>query len=217
VDELLKEIVEEIKLKSIFDSFREDLLSKIKPCTGRIVMHVIPYDSLDPMKQIVATSDAKERLCPMGSSGGTPRYNAEGLRNESNDDYIQLFRNGVIESVKTFSVYDDNGEIAGPDLEDGLITGLKVYLEAEKILGIEPPLLVMISMIGVEGHFIYPNPNRSDKYKIDSERVVPAPIEVTSYENIDYGQVLKPVLDTIWQAAGIKGSPFYNADGDRNV
>ncbi len=219
MDELFKDIVEEIKLKRIFDSFREDLLSKIKPCTGRIIMHVIPRDSLDPMKQIVATSDAKERLCPMGGSGGTTRYNAEGLRNESNDDYIQLFRNGVIESVKTFSIYDDKGEIAGPNLEDGLITGLKEYLEAEKILGIKPPLLVMISMIGVKGHFIYQNPGLGcgSGYEINSDKVVPAPIKITSYENIDYVQVLKPVLDTIWQAAGIKGSPFYNADGDRTI
>lgn len=109
MDELFKEIVEEIKLKRIFDSFREDLLSKIEPCTGRIVMHVIPRDSLDPMKQIGATSDAIGLLRPMGSSGWTPKDNAEGLRSESNDDYIQLFRNGVIESVKTFSVYEDKG------------------------------------------------------------------------------------------------------------
>ncbi len=219
MDELFKDIVEEIKLKRIFDSFREDLLSKIKPCTGRIIMHVIPRDSLDPMKQIGATSDAIGLLRPMGSSGWTPRDNAEGLRSESNDDYIQLFRNGVIESVKTFSVYEDKGEIAGPDLENGLITGLRLYLEAEKILGINPPLLVMISMIGVKGHFIYQNPGLGcgSGYEINSDKVVPAPIKITSYENIDYGQVLKPVLDTIWQAAGIKGSPFYNADGDRNV
>ena len=77
----------------------------------------------------------------------------------------------------------------------------------------------MISMIGVKGHFIYQNPGLGcgSGYEINSDKVVPAPIKITSYENIDYVQVLKPVLDTIWQAAGIKGSPFYNADGDRTI
>lgn len=214
------EFIEKIKLINIFNSFRDGLLSKIDSSPGKIIMHVVPLESLDPMKRI--TSDPMNLLLgllhPMGSTGYNPRYNADGWRSESHNGYLQLFRNGVIESVKTFSVYENKGEISGPDLETGLVTGLGKYLEAEKTLGINPPLLVMVSMIDVKGYVIYQNPSLGygSGREIGSDKVVPAPIEVTNYD-MDVGQVLRPVLDTIWQAAGGVGSPFYDMNGNRTI
>lgn len=216
----MDEFIEKIKIANIFNAFRDSLLSKLDPEPGKLVMHVIPLESLDPMKQIeIKNPVSTDLLRPMGRRGN-PRYNADGWRCGSDDSYLQLYRNGIIESVKTFGLYDERGAISGRDIDTELVKCLGSCLAAEKSLGIEPHFLILVSMIGVKGYMLYsdaPGCYYNRESEIGLDKVTIAPIEIKDYETTDVGFILRPALDALWQAADFVGSPFYDTNGNRTI
>jgi hypothetical protein len=90
------------------------------------------------------------------------------------------------------------------------------YLTIYGMLEIEPPLFVILSLLGVYG-CVLPAPRRFLDWRrvIDkNDLIVPEIlIEDTSWE---HHNILRPAFDTVWNAAGYEGSPHYDEEGNWN-
>src|SRR5260221_14316001 len=86
---------------------------------AKIVIHLIPISSFSQTK----TNDFLSAKCikdlrPLNGGSRTPRYNLDGLISSSmtrtkfgHDSYIQLFRNGIIETVNAEFLEPNNGRL----------------------------------------------------------------------------------------------------------
>src|SRR4051812_21048965 len=76
---------------------------------ARLVLHIIPRHAFDADKNIdlSAIKQGRDFLWPIhGGSGGSVRYNFDGLLFDSTKDeyatsYVQLFHNGIVEAVNS--------------------------------------------------------------------------------------------------------------------
>jgi hypothetical protein len=136
--------------------------------------------------------------------------------------YLQVFWTGGLESVNTLAQLDPNIPKRLPALESEgqLLKRLPVYAAALKNLGARPPLFLALSLIGVSGYSIeipLPPafsfaPQHEGQIEVDS---LILPEVVTETFESDFDEVLKPALDGVWNAAGWRGSIFY--EGSRWV
>ncbi len=214
-----EELEEHIKIANWIKEFREERLDKISESNGdqsaerpaRIIMHLIPFKSLDPLKYI----ELKSAPLVLRNFELLPaKHNSDGLGcNFNYDSNLQLFRNGAIELAKVFSYQ----EISGSRLENDLITGLDKSLKIERSLGFEPPIFVIISLIDASGYKLFQEMrgfHDAHGSEIMINRLDINPLTIENYD-IEAASVLRPAMDAIWQALGKTGSPYYNEDGSR--
>jgi hypothetical protein len=165
---------------------------------------------------------SKANVKPMGRPPqfGPAQFNFEGLlcvgnRGEVAIGYIQLFRNGAVEAV--CARITDSEIVYGVTFEQELMREARAYLGLQHLLGYGTPLFVAISLVSAKGFTILPNePNFHDHWghvrRIDHEVLLAQEVLVEE-EQADLGRLLRPALDTIWQASGWAGSQGYDATG----
>lgn len=227
---LSETIVERIKL------FRSERIGKIianeAPLTlsgtAQIILHIAPLISFDSEQIFFDVSQLLKEtgiIKPIYASGWNYRINFDGLLSykqttEKNkySSYVQIFRNGIIEAV------DENilrptteGTLSIPGLgfEREVFGQLSRSFSILKILGISPPLFIMLSLFGVSGYImtfqdsIFSHQN----LPIDRDELIIPEIYV---EDIDESpsKILKPIFDSVWNAAGWKGSINYDDKGN---
>ena len=89
------------------------------------------------------------------------------------------------------------------DFEQKLIPFLKSYLKFAQDNGVELPIFVMISLVGVKGYAFH------DGFaEIDKDSLILPDILVEDY-NSEPELFLRPAFDTVWQSAGYIGNPNY--------
>jgi hypothetical protein len=189
----------------------------------KIVLHIVPFGAFElatnPNLGVLTQVDHVRLLEPLRlASGGfpAPHYNFDGLLVSVRDAYTQVFRNGSIESVDTsiLSASREHRFTSGSIYETRLLQALKRYVKAQQRLDVELPLVVMISLLGVKGYAI-----RFDKtgflvddHRIDRSNLIVPEILIESYD-CDLAGVMKPIFDTIANAAKWPCSMNYNEDG----
>ena len=147
--------------------FRDDRINTVvngeghRPLVGnmRLFMHIVPSAAFSGMVHVDALGayDKHRALRPLGrSTGMSPRYSYHGFINErggsENHGYTQVFRNGCLEATKGISIANPGGTIKiGLALEHDIFERLTPYIDSLKDLGVPPPLIVMITLDGVEG------------------------------------------------------------------
>lgn len=194
---------------------------------GKIVMHIFPISGLDLTKQIDIKSIDVRDLKPLGSNGWNDRINFDGiLKSDCNSEericynYLQLFRNGAIETVNSWMLgnVDQWGKIIPSVLfERDLISALATYLRTLKNLEFEPPIFVMISLLGVKGYTMAVDRSKlftPYEQKIDRDSLILPDILVENY-NSEPARLLCPAFDAVWQSTGFEGSPNYDENGNR--
>ena len=205
--------------------FRDDRLSKIisdempvvmEP-NGKIILHLLPISAFTEQVTIDVRTFASgaHHLYPIVDGPWGGRLNVDGfvsywpLKSSKYCCYTQLFRSGIIEAVDGFSlIHNGKMEMA---YEQRLVHALKVYLKLMVSLGVDPPLVVLLSLVGVKGASMPSGP----RSYIDPEQVLAIDRDVLILPDVlveDFGQaptlILKPLLDAVWQAAGHMGSPL---------
>jgi hypothetical protein len=131
--------------------------------------------------------------------------------------YLQIFRNGSIEAVDAFLLRSREGErtISSVAYERDLLDALLRFLSIQKQLGVEPSLLIMLSLLGVSGYTMAVDPRRfrwSDIHPIDRDSLLIPEVVIESFE-CDPVEVMRPIFDAIWNAAGWPRSMNYDAAG----
>ncbi|MBC8273364.1 MAG: ATP-binding protein [Chloroflexi bacterium] len=213
-------------------SFRTERLSKIvageTPVAlnegGKIVLHIIPFGAFDPAVTFDVASRAphmKLLLEPVNATGYTQRHNFDGYltyemspQPTSADSYLQIFRNGSIEAVEAYLLGCKGGMIPMTRVEEALLDAVGRYFSIQEQLGVEPPLLVMLSLLGVSGYTIDLDVSAVDIHRIDRDALLVPEVLVESFDR-DPAEVMKPAFDAIWNAAGRPGSKNYHDAGKR--
>lgn len=129
--------------------------TNIPPTSAKSVMHIVPLSVSDSSNLIdVNAFDKYDLLMPMRTERYNKRYNFDGLLLYTNSydktesyTYSQLFRNGCIESVETYTLRIKEGNvkgIPGTKFEQVLIDALRRYSTVLQTIGIEPPFLLWL-------------------------------------------------------------------------
>lgn len=192
----------------------------------RLVVHLIPLTSMDPANSIDVTRAAagiREKLSPIAASGWSSRFNIDGFVTYATDrenkveyGYVQVFRRGIIEAVDSSvaSLFEGTPTIASGAFPRDLITAVGRYIAALETLKVECPLLLLVSMVGMKGVTIYVGPSRRSARGVEPiDRDVLLLPEVmfdkyvvsTMLDDDSLDTRLRPVLDAVWQAAGLPG------------
>jgi len=194
------------------------------PDTGKVVLHILPLTAFDPTVSFdagILARDPDFLLKPMSAGGWDQAYNFDGSLIYDRPSgwpgvhsYVQVFRSGSIEAVEVY--FYDREKIASVKFEMEIITRIKKYMLFQRRLGLAPPFLIMVSLLGVRGRTMYVHPERwdpADARPIDREVLVLPEILVGSFE-ADAAQFMKPAFDQIWNACGLPRSLNYDAEGN---
>lgn len=210
-------------------NFRIDRLSKIvagetpvrlNP-TPKIILHIIPFSAFNPTSRFDVSSLANDtgRLQPISAGSWNSRHNLEGYLSFADSlTYLQVFRNGIIEGVDASIIEPVDVRLTIPIIpsflfEEKLLDALQRFWSIQKKLVVEPPLFIMLSLLGVLGYRMGVN-SRFDTYPIDRDALILPEIIVENFE-CNPSEVMRPIFDSIWNASGLPRSMNYNANGER--
>jgi len=228
-------------------SFRAETLAKIvagetpAPLNDgpKIVFSVVPFGAFEPasrfdVSSLVQRYRSGKGTLPLPLTGlfSGWRYNFDGLLTyDDRGSYAQVYVGGIVEAADSFILggavaegeadgdSEGEGELAIPGVryEETLLEALPRYTKIQEHLGVEPPVFVMLSLLGVKGGFMQVDGPRSvpvlqKDVRIDRDALLIPEIMVESFE-YSPEEVLRPAFDAVWRAAGWERSMNYDEDG----
>jgi hypothetical protein len=132
--------------------------------------------------------------------------------------YLQLFRNGIIESVdaRAINTYEEGQlTISGKAWEEGLLKALKQYFDIQAHIGTTPPIVIMLSLLDVKGAIMeVSRPFHPER--VDRDHLLVPEVMADTF-SVEPGQLLKPAFDVAWNACGYPRSLSYGDDGKRKA
>ncbi len=214
----------------------------------KTVLHIVPLDAFglaEPLNlaQLSDPSVAQNLRQLDKSSSNSQRWNLDGLlmfgqpfggfamvpvatqsAGPQATGYVQLFRNGIVEVVDGLLIpapmdgLPGNGYIPADRWEHDLIDGTSRYLGALHSLGVRPPIVLMLSILGVRNFVLYSmrldgNPD-DRRHHIDRNDLI-IPEVLIDDETVDVGKALRPIFDAVWNAAGHPRCFNYSEEGER--
>lgn len=196
----------------------------------KLVMHIVPFGAFDTGHRVDLVSLRNNRLGlnPLGEYSWDSGYNFDGLvtryvplRSGKARSYSQFFRNGCVEAVQADQVWEREGQsYCNPEhLQSTLLSTLPRYLSALRDEGIDPPIAILISLIGVKGTIMkvgeawsrYPYSHLEQRLDRD-ELLLPECV----IENFDANLAasLRPAFDTLWNAYSWHKCVSYTDEGE---
>lgn len=193
----------------------------------KIVLHIVSFGAFDPATRFDVSSlvHKRDRLAPIYAGDWSYRHNFDGFltydqpsKSTSAVSYLQIFRNGNIEAVEADLLRpreEGKRTIPSTSFEKELLAALPRFLAIQRQFGIEPPLFVMLSLLGVSGYTMAVPQGRYwsvPMTPIDRDTLI---IPEVLLESFDPGldELMKPAFDAVWNAAGWPGSINYNEAG----
>lgn len=231
--ELLQDRIRAFRNSRITAIIAEETPVRLLP-DAKIVLHVIPYSAFDRINPIDLAAAYGERhgLKPIGGDIHLSRFNLDGFvvrggrQGEGDTAYgtsIQVFRNGIVEAVNA-TILEGNKwyherpvSIPSQRYEDETAAALNSFLCFLKSLDVEPPLSVMLSLVGVKGLIMALSPSWTLHYPqqgIDRDLLL-LPEQVIEEYGPTAEQILKPIFEGVWQAAGFERNFNYDEAGRR--
>lgn len=194
-----------------------------------VIIHVVPLRFSDPGSLIdlrsleVGTADLSPIWWP---GGGTPRWNLDGYATFADleatgsrvGSYVQLFRSGAVEAVSAEYLRprpDGALWIPGQWLVRALLQSIAGYLRAQRAAGLDLPVVVLITLVGVKGYRLAVSSLSALDRRIPIDRDVVQAVEVIVEDwDSPLASTLRPALDTIWNAAGWRQCSYYDEGGE---
>jgi hypothetical protein len=191
-----------------------------------ILAHVIPLASVagGPTLDMAPLAAGHLNLLPLGAKSDEceTRLNFDGVlcsrRGEAAGE-VQLYRSGIVESADREVIgaiwEPGNPRLWMRDVEQGIHDRVADYLELLEGLGLMPPYLMAITLLGVERAILtLPRmPSGSTRRPID-RRVLMLPEVWVESARPNLQALLRPAWDVLWQAGGIPRDPNYNESGE---
>lgn len=194
---------------------------------SKIVLHLVPLITFSSTQRydidkIALKPSQLQQICGHGFNS---KYNLEGFitytgsSTQRSASYTQLYRNGIIEAVDGVLIRPHGEDLFIPSIayEEKLITALWHYFQVMKIIGVEPPVLIFLTLLGVKGYRMYVNPGTlawpSDFGPISNDILMLPEIIVENYD-VETHTILKSSFDAIWNACGFPASRNYNDKGE---
>jgi hypothetical protein len=223
-------------LSNKISAFRSDRVGKVLAgetplqleAGPKIVLHLLPVRAFGEPAIVdlrAAESSIGNSLVPMGpriAGRGPLQFNFSGLFCNSGTgadrqtfSYVQLFRNGAIEAVCKW--LSTGKVLSGTMLDQELLRTAPAYINLQSQLGAAAPTFIAMSAVSVKGFTVLPNLNPvpvlfSSARPIEQD-VLLAPESLIEEAGAEIRKLLRPALDTIWQASGWRGSQGYDESG----
>jgi hypothetical protein len=218
--------------------FRADRISRIiggqavckLPDTAKVLLHILPVTVFDPAFSLdlkrISKMHVFQRLPPLFSNMAynNSRFNLDGIVSFGLEDkssrvvsyYLQLFRNGAIETVDTYLLSVRKQFIPSWHFEQGIIDVLPKYFSFLADHGIQPPVFVMLSLLGVKGYLMEFGrmPSLLTSQAIDRDNLILSENLIEEFD-CDVSKEMRPTLDAVWQASGWECSRNYDETGQR--
>jgi hypothetical protein len=188
----------------------------------KVVLHIIPIAAFGPTRTMLDASSLSKSsretgILPLRNGYSYQRYNLDGylLHDETGESstYVQIFRNGIIESVETKFMGSER-TFLGVAFDFDVYRGVSNYLSFEKTVGIEPPYLIMLSLLEVSGSKLIPQHSGFAVNKNIDRDVLLVPEGMVDNLEGNLYKVMKPILDTVWNAAGYERSWSFDEEGN---
>lgn len=209
--------------------FRQDRIRKIMsgetpagPYQGPMLcLHITPVEGVhEAARDIVTGNKALRDLRLLAEEVyGSGRHNVDGfvtqLRSKTyaHPSYLQVFREGAIEAVDSLGA--DQKYLPSHSFEQNLVKVGREYVAALRGCGVDSRLLIATSLLWAQGYRM--GVSRENLFGNLEERVIDRdhiyPPDILVDEQPITGELLKPMFDVIWQAAGWEGSRNFDAAG----
>jgi len=145
------------------------------------------------------------------------RYNADVLLLLSRDfpdkglSYLQVFKNGALEYGDSYVFHAYGRDIASGNLEGYMVRAFGIALRLLSNLEVSDPVYVTLTLIGVKGkRLATPRSWEDSTPGFDRDVILCPDVEIKeSLEDEPYPATLLPLVNSIWQAAGIEQTPFF--------
>ena len=192
---------------------------------AKLVLHLFPTDSFSSQVSLTPHEIQGQMVnFPLlHSTGGWSNVsNADGLLLFDSADpksgYVQVFRNGVIESVVvgTTTHFPNDPEkrpVFKHEYVRDIVLRLPNYLKAYAALDIRGPVACCISLIGINGMTIYNPGIPRARNPVDRDVLELPSVEFSTLAGADCAEVLRPTFDYLWNAAGQIRCLLYEPDG----
>lgn len=209
-------------LSQRLEEFRLERLAKIASDEAikgaKVVLHIQPFSSVDPAATIDfarTRSFGRYLFIPEYYSSINQRVNFDGhleyVEWGGRHNYVQIFRTGKIEAVTPDLVKD--GVILIKWFEERLIKTTQTYLTLLKDLGVAAPLMLNLTLLGVNGHKLksseYVVSVRAERAAIDrDDLLIPGQLIQSLEEKPE--RILHTSFNAVWNAAGFDESLNYD-------
>jgi hypothetical protein len=194
---------------------------------ARIVAHVVPAKAFNAGDEMDFSSFRREMdyLRPMyAGSYGPVRHNFDGMLNVAGDgdtvrSYVHLFRSGIVEAVNTSLLTPDLPDrrplIPCPLYEKEVIELVLRTGQLLKDLGVDAPLYVMLSLLGVEGYMMYREGSMRFGYghPVDRDDLLVPEVRIESHDG-NLRLALRPAFYRVANACGWPRSYSYDDQGN---
>jgi hypothetical protein len=199
--------------------------------SAKMVLHSVPFGAFD----LTTTYDLSRILNDVLSRemlGSQRRHTFEGvmgyLRYQESGpahQYLHVFRQGIVEYVDAYVLQGrdktkEGGRPIIPSIlyEKELMEAFTRTMKMQKQLGVELPVIVMISLLGVQGYVLVPQNAFMLALDfvpmIERNDLVVEGILIESFDGLSPSWILRQSFDTVWNAAGWAGSRNYDAEGN---
>lgn len=201
------------------------------PTGAKLIIHLIPTESFSTRTSF-APSDLSHVTTTAGPLGATScsvtysqRFNMDGFlrfgKRGSGDEsfgYVQFYRNGIIETVADGIVYarrQGEEELGWLHTlyQRFLLEKVPEYLKCLATLGVAAPVWLFLTLAGVKGVGIKQRNDFDHMPPIDRDTLYLPEAEIMDLSANPY-EVLKPLFDMIWNAAGYSESLSFDSEGN---
>jgi hypothetical protein len=238
ISEIRSTILANYGLSERINNFRLDRVARIKNNQANLrlinnshylLLHIIPFNSFgNEQFPVNVLMEQMTNLPPFFTTGWDYKYNLDGFMTYAKwpdamyaHSYVQLFRNGIIESVDN-GMLRSEGEhktIPSVKIEKDIIGYALSYFKALKAIGLNPPIVLLISLLGVNEFELgvsqlYSSPDNGGK--IEQEDILLPELIIENYPDtpVELAKLLQGTFDTLWNAAGWPRSVNYNSEGN---
>lgn len=218
-------------------AFRAERLAKIISAETPVkftpnkaaVLHLLPISAVTGARNVDVSREAlrlANTIAPLLSTNWSSRFNADGFLTYDDKEwgsekriastYVQVFRSGAVEVadqrmlIRQLPKYDC--VIPMGAFEKEMIAAVERFGSFQRDVGITPPIVVMLSLVGVKGFALTTGSNQWTDSRIDRDALTAPDLLIEDF-NFQADVFIKPALDFIWQAAGLADSRNYGQDG----
>ena len=187
------------------------------------ILHFAPFASMtrDRNRDLITEGATGRNLETFGGGYYNSWFNFDGVLASGGpgnsgvvDSYTQLYRDGRVEMV---DVFDDEAQaekyIRSTYLEQRVIGGTRSVLNYLSSVGIEPPIAILPTLVGVLG-FRIPRSGPNFTWTVIDRDVLPVPEVLFAGPPQTVAGTLRPCFNAIWNACGFPASPNFDAAGE---
>ena len=197
----------------------------------KLVLHAVPRSALRRNAAIALDAAIEGSLGPppllkpLHFDQWNHKRNFDGYltsavnRDVREGSYTQLFRSGAVELVSTWTLTRHNQRIPGVVMEREVIERLAALAALYQKIGVDPPISVMISLLGVKGFMMIVNQSAffdDDQSAIEHDDLIVPDVEIVTFA-ASIGSQLRGAFDIIWQACDWSRSPNYDDSGEWRI